>query len=61
MMLLLHWLTWPRIVRLFNLDGNKSDIRKAGGLKHFVKLLDSPDPDVKKSSATGISYLLDDC
>ncbi|KAJ3109817.1 Armadillo repeat-containing protein 3 [Phlyctochytrium planicorne] len=40
---------------------NKSEIRKAGGVKALVKLLESADPDVKKNSALAISVLLEDC
>jgi hypothetical protein len=43
------------------LVSNKADIRKSGGIKALVKLLDSPDPDVKKSAALALSCLLDDC
>eukprot|EP00842_Homolaphlyctis_polyrhiza_P004720 jgi/Hompol1/5249/HPOL_000662-RA len=39
---------------------NKADIRKAGGIKALVKLLESQDPDVKKNSAMALSNLLDD-
>ncbi|KAI8906785.1 armadillo-type protein [Gorgonomyces haynaldii] len=40
--------------------GNKADIRKAGGVRALVKLLESPDPDVKRSSALALSHLLND-
>ena len=39
---------------------NKADIRKSGGIKALVKLLESQDPDVKKNSALALSFLLDD-
>ncbi|KAI8813348.1 armadillo-type protein, partial [Cladochytrium replicatum] len=40
---------------------NKSEIRKLGGIKLLVKLLDASDPDVKKNSAFALSNLLEDC
>ncbi|KAJ3115661.1 hypothetical protein HDU96_000279 [Phlyctochytrium bullatum] len=40
---------------------NKSDIRKSGGVKSLVRLLESNDPDVKKNAALAISILLEDC
>jgi hypothetical protein len=41
--------------------GNKADIRKAGGMKALVRLLDSQDPDVKKNVAYALSTILEDC
>ncbi|KAJ3414205.1 Eukaryotic translation initiation factor 2B, subunit 4 delta, 67kDa [Chytridiales sp. JEL 0842] len=40
--------------------GNKADIRKAGGMKALVRLLDSQDPDVKKNVAYALSTILED-
>lgn len=40
---------------------SKVDIRKAGGMKALVTLLESADPDVKKNVAMALSVLLDDC
>ncbi|KAJ3331022.1 Eukaryotic translation initiation factor 2B, subunit 4 delta, 67kDa [Blyttiomyces sp. JEL0837] len=39
---------------------NKADIRKAGGMKALVKLLDAADPDVKKNSALALASVLED-
>jgi hypothetical protein len=39
----------------------KALIRKCGGIKALVLLLDSPDPDVKKNVALAISSVLEDC
>ncbi|KAJ3162947.1 Armadillo repeat-containing protein 3, partial [Irineochytrium annulatum] len=40
---------------------NKSEIRRAGGIKSMVKLLESPDPDVKKNVGLALSIILEDC
>jgi Armadillo/beta-catenin-like repeat len=57
----LRWRIWQRIVIGVDLVSNKADIRKSGGIRALVKLLDSVDPDVKKSAALALSSLLDDC
>ena len=40
--------------------GNKIDIRKCGGVKILVRLLESLDPDVKKNVALTLCSVLDD-
>lgn len=40
---------------------NKADIRKAGGIRALIRVLECPDPDVKKNAALALSTLLDDC
>ncbi|KAI9203366.1 armadillo-type protein [Polychytrium aggregatum] len=39
---------------------NKSDIRRYGGIKALVKLLEVADPDAKKNAGYALSALLDD-
>lgn len=43
------------------LVSSKAEIKKLGAIPALVKLLDLPDPDVKKNSAAAISSLLEDC
>ncbi|KAJ3225680.1 Armadillo repeat-containing protein 3 [Clydaea vesicula] len=40
--------------------GNKSQIRKSGGIKALVTLLDFSDPDVKKNAALALACILED-
>ncbi len=40
---------------------NKADIRKSGGIRALIRVLDSPDPDVKKNAGLALATLLDDC
>jgi hypothetical protein len=54
-----RWLT--RCIKKINKVANKADIRKAGGMKMLVKLLESSDPDVKKNAALALSIILEDC
>jgi HEAT repeat protein len=44
----------------YNVVSNKADIRKEGGIAALIKLLDSSDPDVKKSATSALCQLLDD-
>lgn len=44
-----------------NLVANKTLIRKCGGIKALVNLLESPDPDVKKNVAYALASVLEDC
>ena len=40
---------------------SKVEIKKLGGVAALIKLLDLPDPDVKKNASIAISSLLEDC
>ena len=40
---------------------NKALVRKYGGIKALISILDSPDPDVKKNSALALASVLEDC
>jgi ribosomal protein L5 len=41
--------------------GNKADIRKSGGIRALIRVLESPDPDVKKNAGLALSNLFEDC
>jgi hypothetical protein len=40
---------------------NKADIRKSGGIRALIRVLESTDPDVKKNAGLALSNLLEDC
>lgn len=59
-----HLLPSLKLYLLFffsNLVGNKSLIRKLGGIGALVNLLESTDPDVKKNVALALAIVLEDC